>query len=149
MPRFMHTINVVLYFVVASHWSALLLMSVRNDGNLGSHVITTAQVEECLMFYLICGWINGWVNIREAGDLRGRRAHYDVIVMTLKSITFYLFLYLLIWASLTLTITLVFNDATHDILTSLKPSKTHICASTIFHIRFRIGAKTEPMLIEC
>ena len=24
---------------------------------------------------------NGWVNSREAGDLRGRRVHYDVIVM--------------------------------------------------------------------
>ena len=26
-------------------------------------------------------WINGWVNNREAGDLRCHRAHYDVIVM--------------------------------------------------------------------
>ena len=31
-------------------------------------------------------WINGWVNIREAGDLRRHRAHYDVIIM-LNSIT--------------------------------------------------------------
>ena len=34
-----------------------------------------------LMFSLICVWINGWVNTREAGDLRHHRAHYDVIVM--------------------------------------------------------------------
>ena len=34
-----------------------------------------------LMFYLICAWINGWVNNREAGDLRRHRSHYDVIVM--------------------------------------------------------------------
>ena len=33
------------------------------------------------MFTLICVWINGWVNNREAGDLRGYRCHYDVIVM--------------------------------------------------------------------
>ena len=33
------------------------------------------------MFSLISAWINGWVNIREAGDLRRDRAHYDVIVM--------------------------------------------------------------------
>ena len=33
------------------------------------------------MFFLICVWINGWVNSREAGDLRRYRAHYDVIVM--------------------------------------------------------------------
>ena len=30
---------------------------------------------------LICVWINGRVNNREAGDLRRNRAHYDVIVM--------------------------------------------------------------------
>ena len=35
-----------------------------------------------LMFSLICVWINGWVNNREAGDLRRHRGHYDVIVMS-------------------------------------------------------------------
>ena len=30
---------------------------------------------------LICVWINGWVNDREAGDLRRYRARYDVTVM--------------------------------------------------------------------
>ena len=30
---------------------------------------------------LICVWINGWENNREADDLRRYRAHYDVIVM--------------------------------------------------------------------
>ena len=34
-----------------------------------------------LMFSLICVWINGWVNSREAGDLRRHLAHYDVNVM--------------------------------------------------------------------
>ena len=34
-----------------------------------------------LMFSLICAWINGWVNNREAGDLRRNRAHYDVNVL--------------------------------------------------------------------
>ena len=34
-----------------------------------------------LMFSLICTRINGWVNDREAGDLRRYHAHYDVIVM--------------------------------------------------------------------
>ena len=33
------------------------------------------------MFSLICVWINGWVNNREAGDLRRHRDHYDVNVM--------------------------------------------------------------------
>ena len=39
------------------------------------------QWRRALMFSLICVWINGWVNNREAGDLRRYRAHYDVIVM--------------------------------------------------------------------
>ena len=39
------------------------------------------QCRGALMFSLICVWINGWVNNREAGDLRRYRAHYDVIVM--------------------------------------------------------------------
>ena len=34
-----------------------------------------------MMFSLICVWINGWVNNREAGDLRRYRGHYDVSVM--------------------------------------------------------------------
>ena len=36
------------------------------------------------MFSLICTWINGWVNNREAGDLTRFRAHYDVRVMELN-----------------------------------------------------------------
>ena len=40
------------------------------------------QRRGALMFSLICVWINGWVNNREAGDLRRYRAHYDVSVMT-------------------------------------------------------------------
>ena len=34
-----------------------------------------------LMFPLICVWINGWVNNREAGDLRRHRPLYHFIVM--------------------------------------------------------------------
>ena len=34
-----------------------------------------------LVFSLICVWINGWVNNREAVDLIRHGAHYDVIVM--------------------------------------------------------------------
>ena len=40
------------------------------------------QWRGALIFSLICVWINGWVNNREAGDLRRYRAHYDVSVMT-------------------------------------------------------------------
>ena len=39
------------------------------------------QWRGALMFSLICACINGWVNNREAGELRRHRAHYDVIAM--------------------------------------------------------------------
>ena len=39
------------------------------------------QWRGALMFSLICGGINNWVNNREAGDLRRHRGRYDVIVM--------------------------------------------------------------------
>ena len=42
------------------------------------------QWRGALMFSLICVWINGWVNNRDAGDLRRYRAHYVVIVMHFK-----------------------------------------------------------------
>ena len=37
-----------------------------------------------LMFSFICAWINGWVNNREASDLRRHRSHYDFTVMALN-----------------------------------------------------------------
>ena len=42
------------------------------------------QWRGALMFSLICVWINGWVNNREAGDLRRHCAHYDVIVIPVR-----------------------------------------------------------------
>ena len=39
------------------------------------------QWRGALMFSLIYTWTHGWVNNREAGDLRRYRAHYDVIAM--------------------------------------------------------------------
>ena len=55
-------------FVRGIHWSPV------NSPHKG-------QWRGALMFSLICALINGWVNNREAGDLRRHRAHYDVIVM--------------------------------------------------------------------
>ena len=51
------------------------------------------QWRGAFMFSLICGWINRWVNNREAGDLRRYRAHYDVIVRRcLFSVLIYFYL---------------------------------------------------------
>ena len=55
-------------FVRGIHWSAV------NSPHKG-------QWCRALMFSLICAWINGWVNNREAGDLKRHRAHYGVTVM--------------------------------------------------------------------
>ena len=40
-----------------------------------------------LIFSLICAWMNGWANNREAGDLRSHRAHYDITLMCFKRCT--------------------------------------------------------------
>ena len=45
------------------------------------------QWRGALMFSLICAWINGWLNDREAGDFRRHRIHYDVIAMPSKPST--------------------------------------------------------------
>ena len=43
------------------------------------------QWHRALMFLLSAPWMNGWVNNREAGDLRCHLTHYDVIVMLCKN----------------------------------------------------------------
>ena len=43
------------------------------------------QWRGALIFSLICAWIHGRVNNREAGDLRRHRSHYDVTVMRFHS----------------------------------------------------------------
>ena len=43
--------------------------------------LTKASDAELWCLFLICAWINGWVNNREAVDWRRHHAHYDVNVM--------------------------------------------------------------------
>ena len=43
--------------------------------------LTKASNAELWCFLWSSPWKNGWVNNREAGDLRRHRAHYDAIVM--------------------------------------------------------------------
>ena len=61
-------------------FSALLAICAGNSP-LAGEFPHKGQWRGVLMFSLICAWINGWVNSREAGDLRRHRAYYDVIVM--------------------------------------------------------------------
>ena len=43
---------------------------------------TQRSVTRSFDFSLICAWMDGWVNNREAGDLRRHRAYYDVTVLS-------------------------------------------------------------------
>ena len=60
-------------------FSALLAIWAGNSPVSSPH---QGQCRGAVMFSLICVWINGWVNNREAGDLRHYRSHYDVSVMS-------------------------------------------------------------------
>ena len=58
-----------------------LLAFVRGIHRSPEKSLHKGQWCRALMFTLICARKSGWVNNREAGDLRCHRAHYDVIVM--------------------------------------------------------------------
>ena len=58
------------------------------------------QWRRALTFSLICVWINGWVNNREASHLRRNQAHYDVIVMVNYSLGGLKYIMLIIWYEL-------------------------------------------------
>ena len=66
-------------------FSALLALCVGNSP-FPVNSPHKGQWRGALMFSLICVWINGWVNSREAGDLRRYRVHYDVSVMAKNGI---------------------------------------------------------------
>ena len=61
-------------------FSALLAICAGNSPVSGEFP-HKSQWRGALMFSLMCVWINGCVNNREAGDLRRHRAHYDVTVL--------------------------------------------------------------------
>ena len=59
---------------------ALLTLCAGNSPVTGEFP-TQSQWRGALMFSMICAWINGWLNNRDAGDLGRKRGHYYVIVM--------------------------------------------------------------------
>ena len=59
-------------------FSAFLTLSAGNSPVNSPH---KGQWRGALMFSLIFAWWNGWVNNREAGDLRRHHSHYDVTVI--------------------------------------------------------------------
>ena len=61
-------------------FSALLAICARNSPVTGEFP-AKRPVTQSFDVSLICAWINGWINNREAGDLRRHRTHYGVTVM--------------------------------------------------------------------
>ena len=73
-----------LYMPLATDW----LMMTSSNGNIfrvtgpwlgestGHRSPYKGQWCGALMYSLICAWTNGWVNNRDAGDLRGYRVHH-------------------------------------------------------------------------
>ena len=76
-------------YLIKEIWLTILeydvsFMKMSWNGNIfrvTGHLLHKGQWRGALMFSLIYVWIKGWVNNREAGDLRRNRAHYDVMVM--------------------------------------------------------------------
>ena len=64
-------------------FSALLAICAVNSPVSGEFP-AQRPVKRSFDVFFICVWINGWVNNREAGDLRRYRAHYEVTVMLYK-----------------------------------------------------------------
>ena len=60
--------------------SALLAICAGNSPVLGEFPSQRPVTRSFGVFYYL-RWINGWVNNREAGDLRRYRVHYVVTVM--------------------------------------------------------------------
>ena len=59
-------------------FSALLVICAGNSPVTGEFPQKASDAE---LWYFLWSRINGWVNNREAVDLRRHHAHYDVIVM--------------------------------------------------------------------
>ena len=62
-------------------FSTLLAICAGNLLVTGEFPAHKGQWRGALMFSLICAWMNGLINNREAGDLRRHRTHYDFTAM--------------------------------------------------------------------
>ena len=80
VPLFLHD-GVIKWKYFPCHWPFVrrIHRSPVNSPHKG-------QWSGALMLSLICAWINGGVNNRDAGDLRRQRAHYDVNVMLIMDV---------------------------------------------------------------
>ena len=94
-----------------------------------------------LMFSLICVWINGWVNNREAGDLRCHRGHCNAL-RTYNALMCWLWLEIewTVQANRLWEVTLHWRHNGHDGVSNHQP---HGC---LLNCLFRRGSKKTPKL---
>ena len=70
------------YFMMTSSNGNIFRVTGQFCGEFtGLRWIPHTKASDAELWYLICVWINGWINNSEAGDLRRCRAHYDVSIM--------------------------------------------------------------------
>ena len=73
--------------LLLTYWICMITSSNGNiflvTGHLYGHrwIPHTKANDAELWCFIICAWINDWVNNREAGDLRRHCAHFDVTLM--------------------------------------------------------------------
>ena len=63
-------------------YPALLALCAGNSSVIGEFPAQRPVTWSFGVFFFIYNWINGWVNNRDADDLRRNRVHYDVTVIT-------------------------------------------------------------------
>ena len=61
-------------------YALLALQCAGNSLVTGEFPAHKSQWRGALMFTLVCAWMNGWVNNREAGDWRRHCTQYDITV---------------------------------------------------------------------
>ena len=84
-----------LWIIIGMYCAVFIVMMTSSNGNIfrvpgplcgvftGHRWIHRTKASNAELRWILWSvpWINGWVNNREAGDLRRYRAHYDVIVI--------------------------------------------------------------------
>ena len=108
-------------------FSALLAMGIHRSPVNSPH---KGQWREALMFSVICAWINGWVNNREAGDLTRHRVHYDVTVMNQPHVPRMMAIVLVLFCDLKLWFG---SDQFHPHVSLLDPSQILQCTEQMSH----------------
>ena len=131
------------YVTKWKHFSALLAICAGNSPVTGESPLK-GQWRWALILYLIYAWINGWVNNREAGDLRRHRTNYDVRVMfflvrnaeahglegVCQIVAIFGIIYLRLWVNISIAYVYINPSNSHVYISSSELYQTIITAIT-------------------